>query len=122
MREHSNVVKFVGDLKFDAEIKRTQNNLAYCNFVLGAQRQTQQGPRTDNASFVAFADSCKKLEGAKKGDEVTVTGRLSTSSHEKDGKKIYQMKVIADSVEVFKFARSDEPDPMGEPSLDDIPF
>ncbi len=65
----------------------------------------------DYIEFVSFGNTAKFLEQyVAKGDLISVEGRLSANSYEKDGETIYTQEFIADRVSILakKGAKTDE--------------
>lgn len=67
-------------------------------FTLDSTRKTPKGNYAHTwATVCEFEPPCEYEEG----DAVTVNGYLATDSYEKDGKKLYQLRVIAeDGIEI----------------------
>jgi single-strand DNA-binding protein len=60
-------------------------------------------------------------QNVKKGDCVSVEGKIKTRSYEKDGVKKYITEVVADNVDLIQAWPKAET-PQGEPDKNDLPF
>ena len=118
-----NCVTLIGRLTKDPEIKKAQNTtVARMNVAI--QRIGRDG--VDYVNVVAFGNTAEAVgKYIKKGSQIGVTGKITTGSYEKDGRKVYTTDVFADKVE---FLATKKPEEKQEPiegfaqTDEDIPF
>lgn len=97
-----NQVNLVGRVTKDIELRKTNNGHSTCTFNIAVDggRAADGTRRSDFPSIVAWnktAELCAQY--LHKGDRVGITGRITTSSYEKDGRRIFDTKVTAENVE-----------------------
>lgn len=98
-----NKVCLIGRLVRDPELRYTQTGIAVTNFTLAVGRVfAKKGEQ--QADFIPVIVWQKSAENVakylKKGSQTAVIGRIQTSSYEdKDGKRVFKVEVIAESVE-----------------------
>ena len=129
-----NSCNLIGRLTADPEIRYTQiDNTMVAQFVLAINRAYAKQGEERKADFITIvawgktAEFCSKY--FKKGQQVGVTGRIETGSYDdKDGKRVYTTKVIAEHVD---FADSNKSENNGNDPFssqmqaitdDDLPF
>jgi len=93
-----NKVILIGRLAKDPELRG--DTTPVCNFSIACsekyKKDGEMKEKTEWINVVAFggqAENCAKY--LSKGSQVFVEGKMQTTSYEKDGKKIYQTKVVA---------------------------
>lgn len=99
-----NNVSLIGRLTSDPEIRYTQiENIMVAQFILAVNRAYAKQGEERQADFITIvacnktAEFCSKY--FRKGQQIGVTGRIETGSYDdKDGKKVYTTKVIAEHV------------------------
>lgn len=96
-----NKCNLIGRLVKDVEQRTTQSGTPVANFTLAVNRKfAKEGEQqADFINIVAWnktAEFCEKY--FKKGQQVAVSGRIQTSTYEKDGVKHYKTDVIAEDV------------------------
>lgn len=103
-----NRVSLVGRLAYDLELKKTQGGTDFVNFTVAIKKY---GDGTDFIPCVAWNKQAEFLSSyAKKGNRVSVDGRLSQRQYEnQDGKKVNVVEVIADQVELLESKPKEEP-------------
>lgn len=98
-----NRVQLLGRLGRDAETAFTQGGKSVTKFSLATDWSYKKGDEwvnnTDWSNIILWNKS-DKIQ-LLKGSEVYVEGRLSTSSYEKDGNKVWKTEVIASDIKVF---------------------
>jgi single-strand DNA-binding protein len=95
--KHENTVRLTGRATGDPELRYSSESLAVAKVRI-AVHEDRRG--TEFVSLVAFGDTAEALaEGVHKADNLTVAGRLHTSTWDaKDGSgKRSRTEVIADS-------------------------
>lgn len=132
-----NTVQLTGRLTKDPDVRYTPQGTGVARFSIAINRGKDKDGKdlgVDYPTIVCFGKTAEIVEKyVKKGMMVGITGKLTTSSYEKDGKKFYSTDVTASRVEfmeskketpedhkkietpedVYSFARLSE---------DDIPF
>ena len=124
-----NYVVLSGRLARDPEVKTLQSGMSVCRMTIAVDRLTKKEgqPTADFIGILAW-DKTAEFAGKylAKGRKIIVEGRISTSSYEKDGQKVYRTDIVANRIE---FADS-KPKDAGETTVDnsfspsdsDIPF
>lgn len=98
-----NKVNLLGRLTKDPDLRYTQsNNVAVCNFTLAVNRRVSKDgeKQADFISIQAWQKTAEFVEKYfKKGQQVAVSGRISTRTWEDDGGiKRYVTEVTAEEV------------------------
>ena len=102
-----NSVVIAGNLTRDLELRMTQSGMPIASFTVAVnerRKNRQTGEWEDKANYFdvkAFGERWQKLsQYMTKGSKVTVQGRLSQSTWERDGQKRSKVEIIADEVEL----------------------
>lgn len=103
MSDGINRVTLLGNLGADPELRQTQGgavlNLRLATTESYLDRDKVRQERTDWHSVTLWGKRGEALAGIlRKGSQLLVEGRLSTSSYEKDGQKRYKTEVVATNV------------------------
>lgn len=127
-----NSCNLIGRLTADPEIRYTQiENIMVAQFTIAISRAYVKQGEERQADFITIvawnktAEFCSKY--FKKGQQVGISGRIETGSYDdKDGKKVYTTKVIAEHV-YFADSRKETTDAPFEENIptvtdDDLPF
>lgn len=133
MASQINVVVLSGRIGADPELRHTNSGKAVANFRLANNRSVKKGEdwedETSWFSVIVWERQGELLvQKAKKGDLVTVHGRLQERTWEDDGQKRSKIEVIAEKVEgeyVFRAGNETSPATGEQTSTandDDIPF
>lgn len=106
-----NSVTLVGRLTKDPEMRYTQSGVAVARFTLACDRPFTGQDGKKETDFINCTVWRKQAENVakylKKGSLAGVQGRIQVSSYDdKDGKRVYQTEVVADSVR-FLDSKSD---------------
>jgi single-strand DNA-binding protein len=105
-----NTVNLTGRLTSDVELKKTNSGVSYCRVTVAVRKRgkVQQGqPDSDFISVSAFRNTAELVARyCGKGSMVGFIGHLSQNIYEKDGKRVYSLEVIADSVEFLGSPRN----------------
>jgi single-strand DNA-binding protein len=93
-------------------MKYTQSGLAITRFTLALNRPKKDG-QDQGADFINIVTFGKLAENCAnylaKGRKTAVSGRINSGSYEdKDGKKVYTVDVIANSVEFLEWGDKKE--------------
>lgn len=130
-----NNVNLLGRLTRDPEVRYTQSQMAVATFTLAVDRMVRAGEekKADFLRVTCFgktAENCERF--LFKGKRAAVSGRIQTSTYEKDGKTVYSTDIIADRVEFIDWGEKNaenerqapsEPIPSGFAAVDDeLPF
>ena len=92
-----NGVFVTGNLARDAQLNKPGTALNFTVAVASAGRDGEE--RTDWIPCVVFGKGATALQKyLTKGKEVSIMGRLRSSSYEKDGEKRSKLEVVADKV------------------------
>lgn len=93
-----NSVSITGRLTKDVELRFSPNGVAVARFTLAVTRFYDR----ENSDFIQIICFKKTAESVanhmRKGSLVGVTGRIQTSSWEKDGQRHYKTEVVADQI------------------------
>lgn len=101
-----NKVMLIGRLTKDPEFSTTNGGVSNCKFSIAVQRTFANSNGDRDADFFnittwrSTADNCNKY--LKKGDKISVIGRLQSNNYEKDGKNQYSVNVVAEEVEFLQ--------------------
>ena len=95
----------MGNLTRDPELRATPNGTSVCRFGLALSREytnPADNQRVEDTTFVDITAWGKQAEivnqYCRKGKQVLVSGRLSSSSWEHEGQKRTKIEVVAHSV------------------------
>ena len=92
-----NKVHLIGRLTRDPEIRYTQNGKAMARFTLAIDDGYGDNKRTDFPTVTVWGKTAETIGNSlHKGSKVAVNGKITTSSYEKDGQKVYTTEVTAD--------------------------
>ena len=109
-----NTVTVSGNVVRDPELRFTNNNKAVCEFTVAWNQMARDGQEKKAHFFdcVAWEKMAESVsENARRGQRVTVTGRLNFESWEKDGQKRNKVNLVVEDVGMsLKFKDSGVPD------------
>ena len=125
-----NRVTISGNLGRDPELRATSSGTQVCSLAVCVNtRQKVNGEWTDKPNWVDVIFFGNRAESIAKylakGSHVTIAGRLSQNSWEKDGKKRSKLEVIGEDIDFQGGKRADQPaqqEPEAGVYDDDIPF
>lgn len=128
-----NSVNLIGRIAKDPEVRYgAQSGKAVARFSVALDRGKRNGEDlgADFPTVVAFDKTAELIEKYSfKGQLVGVSGKITTGSYEKDGKKYYTTEVYASRIEFLSWKEKQEKEeqvqiPEGFSALtdDDIPF
>jgi len=128
-----NSVHLVGNLGADPSARVSPNGATVLKLRVATTERVKKGEEfvdhTEWHSVVTFGKRAEALaKFLAKGHRVAVSGRLRTSSYEKDGVKHYSTEIIADDVESLtpkdksSSPKAAEAESSEEPNGQDIPF
>lgn len=94
-----NNVVLVGRLTKDIELRKSQNNQSVCTFTVAVDRWNEGA---DFINCVAWRQSADFLSSyARKGDMVSIEGRIQTRNYEGEHGKVYVTEVVASNVQLL---------------------
>ena len=109
-----NTVTVSGNVVRYPELRFTNNNKAVCEFTVAWNQMARDGQEKKAHFFdcVAWEKMAESVsENARRGQRVTVTGRLNFESWEKDGQKRNKVNLVVEDVGMsLKFKDSGVPD------------
>ena len=129
-----NCVNLIGRLTAEPEVRYTQTNIMVTQFNLAVNRVYAKPEDKEKADFITISAWNKTAEFVskyfRKGQQVGVTGRIETGSYDdKDGKRVYTTKVVAEHVYFADSKKENTGDPFAEPTNNqniiddsDLPF
>ena len=130
----ANIVILHGNLGADPELRVSASGMGILKLRVATNERVKKGEEwVDHSEWHSVTVFGKRCEGLAKilhkGSKVMVTGKLRTTSYEKDGIKKYSTEILADDVELGGSkgdAHSSAPseEPSGDLSVGsaDIPF
>ena len=92
-----NKVFLTGRVTADVELRQTQSGTPVSTFTLAVDRWEEGADFINIVAWKKLAELASRY--VKKGDKITIFGRIQTRNYEKDGKKVYITEVIADEIE-----------------------
>ena len=119
-----NSIVMLGNLTRDPEVRYTPNGTAICNFGIATNRKYGDKEETFFGEVTAWGklgENCGQY--LNKGSQCLVSGRLSTETWEKDGKKHSKTRITAEQIKFLGKPGKKEghsgPDPTDN---EEIPF
>lgn len=92
-----NKIRMKGTLTRDAEFKVSATGTAFTRFNIAIK--DVKAKRTDYFNIVAFYDLAEEIANLYKKDSVIhFEGKIQNNNYEKDGKKVYSDRIIAESL------------------------
>lgn len=123
-----NHITLVGNLVRNPEMRMTQSGIPTTQFTLAVTRPPRQEGQTHEVTDYVKVVTWRKLaetanETLKKGDIVSVEGRLLTRTFEQDGQRKKVVEVEAQSVEAIRVGapRAESEGPVEPMMEDDVP-
>lgn len=102
-----NKVILCGNLVRDAEIRISKNDKKLALMTIATNRYINDENVVEYTNVVKFNIVGKQEDYLKKGTKLLVEGYLKTEFYRnKEGKEIKQIKIIVDSMDIVKFAGS----------------
>lgn len=101
-----NSAVLVGRITKDPELRKTQSNTSVTQFTIAVNRRYKQEgqdkPEADFISCVAWRQSADYLcQYGRKGDIVSVEGRIQTRNYDGQNGKVYVTELVADNVQLI---------------------
>lgn len=97
-----NSVHLIGNITRDPEIRRTNNGVAVCNFDLAVPGYQNKTNFIKCVAWKGLAESLTKY--IKVGNKLGVSGKLESTSYERDGVTHYGMEVVCESIDFIRTA------------------
>lgn len=123
-----NHITLVGNMVRNPEMRYTPNGIPTTQFTLAVTRPPRQEGQTSEVTDYIRVVTWRKLaetvnEQVKKGDVVSVEGRLLTRTYEQDGQRKKVVEVEAQSAEVIRVggAVAQAQEPQAAPEFEDVP-
>jgi single-strand DNA-binding protein len=92
-----NKCHLIGNLTADPQIRYTQSGKAVARFTLAIDDGYGENKRTDFPTIIVWGKTAETIgNNLHKGSKVAVNGKITTSSYEKNGQKLYTTEVTAD--------------------------
>lgn len=99
-----NKVHLIGNLTRDPEVRYTQSGKAVAHFTLAINDGYGENKRADFPTIIVWGKIAETIgNNLHKGSKVAVNGKITTSSYEKDGHKVYTTEVTADMYDGVEF-------------------
>lgn len=122
-----NSVSISGNLGRDPELRATRSGMQVLSFSMCVNSRVKRGDEwEDKANWVDVSMFGQRAESVSrflsKGSHVTIHGRLSQSTWEKDGQKRSKLEVIADDIDFSGGRQSQDEQPPADVYDEDIPF
>lgn len=114
-----NKLTMSGIVTKDPDFRYSENGTAFVRANISIT-EGRDKKRTDYFNIVAFYEVAEQIAHLKKGDVITFEAKLQNNNYEKDGKKIYQDRILVEKLitaEVKKGGKQITPTPD-----DDLPF
>ena len=119
-----NLVVLIGNLVKDVELKATTLGKEVCSFTLAVQRSyknTEGKYDSDFINCIAYGKTAEMISKyTKKGDKLSVEGRISTRNYEKDGKKVYVTEILVSNIGFLTMRKETKETPKQEEKQTDV--
>lgn len=92
-----NKCHLIGNLTADPVVRFTQSGKAVARFTIAINEGYGENKRTDFPTIIVWGKTAETIGNSlHKGSKVAVNGKITTSSYEKNGQKVYTTEVTAD--------------------------
>lgn len=99
-----NKCHLIGNLTADPVVRFTQSGKAVARFTLAINEGYGENKRTDFPTIIVWGKTAETIGNSlHKGSKVAVNGKITTSSYEKNGQKVYTTEVTADIYDGVEF-------------------
>ena len=118
-----NKVFLIGNLTKDIQLETTNSGLAVAKFSIAVPR-TFGERQVDFINCISWRGQAENLSKyCKKGDKVSIVGRIETSSYEaQDGSKRYKTEVVCEEIEYLNTKKADNKDLTEIDDPEGLPF
>lgn len=99
-----NKCHLIGNLTADPVVRFTQSGKAVARFTLAINEGYGENKRTDFPTIIVWGKTAETIGNSlHKGSKVAVNGKITTSSYEKNGQKVFTTEVTADIYDGVEF-------------------
>ena len=99
-----NKVHLIGNITRDPELRYTQSGKAVCTFSIAVDDGYGENKKAYFFPVVVWGKTAETIgNNLHKGSKVAVNGKITTSSYEKNGQKVYTTEVTADMYDGVEF-------------------
>ena len=99
-----NKCHLIGNLTRDPVVRFTQSGKAVARFTLAIDEGYGENKRSDFPTIIVWGKTAETIGNSlHKGSKVAVNGKITTSSYEKNGQKVYTTEVTADMYDGVEF-------------------
>lgn len=124
--ENENLIILSGNLAKDPQTGVSQSGKRWANFTVAVGEGRDDNKRTNYFDCTSWEQIAEIISRATKGQHIKIVGRLRQEVYERDGKKNYSVKVIANMALVYPRRDQAHPPvnnpPAYEPIGEDDPF
>jgi single-strand DNA-binding protein len=118
-----NKCHLIGNLTADPQIRYTQSGKAVARFTLAVNEGYGENKRTDFPTIIVWGKTAETIGNSlHKGSKVAVNGKITTSSYEKNGQKVYTTEVTADMYDGVEFLDKKQSQSNEIDMTEEIPF
>lgn len=118
-----NKCNLIGNLTADPVVRYTQSGKAVARFTLAVNEGYGENKRTDFPTIIVWGKTAETIGNSlHKGSKVAVNGKITTSSYEKNGQKIYTTEVTADMYDGVEFLDKKQSQSNEIDMTEEIPF
>lgn len=123
-----NQCNIIGRLVEQPELRHSNSGTPVCTFTLANGWKTKEKDGTEYIRCVAYQRTAEVIaEYMGKGDQMFISGRMSTRSYEKDGQKRYSTEITVNQMQMLAKAKANEQAKQEQPKKmanldDDIPW
>lgn len=102
-----NKVMLIGRMTREAELRSTKNGKYVATLSIAVDDGFGENKKTYFHNVIVWGKAAESVASfMHKGSRIGVTGKLTSRSYEKDGKKFYITEVVADTVGGIDFLES----------------
>jgi single-strand DNA-binding protein len=118
-----NKCHLIGNLTADPVVRYTQSGKAVARFTLAVNEGYGENKRTDFPTIIVWGKTAETIGNSlHKGSKVAVNGKITTSSYEKNGQKVYTTEVTADMYDGVEFLDKKQSQSNEIDMTEEIPF
>lgn len=107
-----NVATIIGRMVADPELRYTESGQAVCNYRLAVRNPFDKNDEPDYIPCVSWGKAGEVVANYhKKGDEIAVTGRMSSGFYTNtDGERVYTMELNTSSIHLVSGRKDNNED------------
>lgn len=98
----SNKFELTGRVNYK-DVSTSKGGMSVTKLLLSKRLTRGESVEYQSYNITLFGDEATKAAKINKSDLIHVTGHLSTSKYEKDGKQMERMQLIADSFDYIEY-------------------